>query len=155
MHTTKLAAALRATCCTLLAGTATVALACDPAKVIDEVTGAEEARYVAMVDGDFPSLDRLLGDDLTYTHSSALVDSKKTYVDSLKSGKVRYLRTVRSDLKVAPYGCIAIVTGRGDFDVTIDSAPMAVQIRFTNVWEKRDVGWQMIAWEATRIPPKP
>lgn len=128
---------------------------CDPAAVIVEVTAADEARYVAMVEDDFPALDRLLADDLIYTHSSALVDTKKSYVDSLKSGKVKYVKTERSSLKVTPYGCIAIVTGRGDFDVKMDGNPLAVQIRFTNVWEKRDAGWQMIAWQAARIPPKP
>ncbi|MCU0869294.1 MAG: nuclear transport factor 2 family protein [Burkholderiales bacterium] len=132
-----------------------VARACDPAAVIAEVTAADEARYVAMVDDDFPALDRLLADDLIYTHSSALVDTKKSYVASLQSGKVKYVKTDRSSLKVTPYGCIAIVTGRGDFDVTMDGNPLAVQIRFTNVWEKRSGGWQMIAWQATRIPPKP
>ena len=43
---------------------------------------------------------------------------------------------------------------RGDFKVTLDGKDIEVPLRFTNVWVKRDGGWQMVAWEATRIPAK-
>ncbi len=129
--------------------------ACEPDQVVADVTAADAARYRAMEAGDIPTLARYLGDDLIYTHSSALVDSKSTYIDSLRSGKVVYKQTRRSDLRVSPYGCTAVVTGRGDFGVSIEGKDVDVQLRFTNVWVKNPEGWQMVAWEATRIPPKP
>jgi ketosteroid isomerase-like protein len=129
--------------------------ACEPGQVLAEVAGADAERYKAMENGDLPTLARYLGDDLIYTHSSAAVDSKATYIDSLRSGKVVYKQTRRSDLRVSPYGCTAVMTGRGDFSVIIDGKDVEVQLRFTNVWVKNPEGWQMVAWEATRIPPKP
>jgi ketosteroid isomerase-like protein len=132
-----------------------LAVACEPGHVVAEVAGADAERYKAMENGDLPTLARYLADDLIYTHSSAVVDSKETYIDSLRSGKVVYKQTRRSDLRVSPYGCTAVMTGRGDFSVTIDGKGVEVQLRFTNVWVKNPEGWQMVAWEATRIPPKP
>lgn len=129
--------------------------ACEPGQVVADVTAADADRYRAMEAGDIPALAKYLGDDLIYTHSSALVDSKETYIDSLRSGKVVYKQTRRSDLRVSPYGCTAVMTGRGDFGVSIDGKDVDVQLRFTNVWVKNPEGWQMVAWEATRIPPKP
>lgn len=129
--------------------------ACEPGKVVAEVTAADAERYRVMENGDLPALAGFLGDDLIYTHSSALVDSKETYIDSVRSGKVVYKQTRRSDLRVSPYGCTAVMTGRGDFSVSIDGKDVEVQLRFTNVWVKNPAGWQMVAWEATRIPPKP
>lgn len=129
--------------------------ACEPGQVVAEVTGADAGRYQAMENRDIPTLARYLGDDLIYTHSSALVDSKESYIDSLRSGKVVYKQTRRTDLRVSPYGCTAVMTGRGDFSVSIDGKDVEVQLRFTNVWVKNPEGWQMVAWEATRIPPKP
>lgn len=129
--------------------------ACEPGQVVADVTAADAERYSAMESGDIPKLAKYLGDDLIYTHSSALVDSKETYIDSLRSGKVVYKQTRRSDLRVSPYGCTAVMTGRGDFGVSIDGKDVDVQLRFTNVWVKNPEGWQMVAWEATRIPPKP
>ncbi len=131
------------------------ALACEPGQVMAEVLGADAERYKAMENRDLATLSRYLGDDLIYTHSSALVDSKDSYVESLRSGKVVYKQTRRSDLRVSPYGCTAVLTGRGDFSVTVDGKDIEVQLRFTNVWVKNPEGWQMVAWEATRIPPKP
>lgn len=132
-----------------------VSAACEPGQVMAEVLGADAERYKAMENRDLATLSRYLGDDLIYTHSSAVVDSKASYVESLRSGKVVYKQTRRSDLRVSPYGCTAVMSGRGDFSVTVDGKDIDVQLRFTNVWVKNPEGWQMVAWEATRIPPKP
>lgn len=132
-----------------------VSLACEPGQVMAEVIGADAERYKAMENRDLATLSRYLGDDLIYTHSSAVVDSKDSYVESLRSGKVVYKQTRRSDLRVSAYGCTAVMSGRGDFSVTVDGKDIDVQLRFTNVWVKNPEGWQMVAWEATRIPPKP
>jgi len=132
-----------------------VAAACEPGQVAAEVLGADAERYKAMENRDLATLARYLGEDLIYTHSSALVDSKDSYVESLRSGKVVYKQTRRSDLRVSPYGCAAVMSGRGDFSVAVDGKDIEVQLRFTNVWVKNPEGWQMVAWEATRIPPKP
>lgn len=139
----------------LAAGLPGFAAACEPGQVMAEVLGADAERYKAMENRDLATLSRYLGDDLIYTHSSAVVDSKESYVDSLRSGKVVYKQTRRSDLRVSPYGCTAVMSGRGDFSVTVDGKDIEVQLRFTNVWVKNPEGWQMVAWEATRIPPKP
>lgn len=135
--------------------TGSMARACEPGQAVAEVIGADAERYRAMVNRDMPALGRYLGDDLVYTHSSALVDSKESYIASLASGKVVYRQTDRHDVHVAPYGCAAVVTGRGVFQVTVDGKDMTVDLRFTNVWQKRANGWEMVAWQATRIPPKP
>jgi hypothetical protein len=128
--------------------------ACDRARVADEIATADANRYAALVAGDLAAVARYLGDELTYTHSSSVVDTKEAYLDALRSGKVVYRQTERSDVKITPYGCVGVMTGRGDFKVTLDGKDIDVPLRFTNVWVMRDGGWQMVAWEATRIPAK-
>ncbi len=139
----------------VLAGMPMLGMACEQSQVVAEVIGADAERYKAMENRDMPTLARYLADDLVYTHSTAVVDSKATYIESLRSGKVHYKHTVRSDVRVIPYGCTAVMTGRGDFKVAVDGKDIEVALRFTNVWVMNDEGWQMVAWEATRIPPKP
>ena len=130
------------------------ALACDAASVADEVLAADADRYKGLVTGDLAKVGKYLGDDLIYTHSSSVVDSKESYLDSIRSGRVVYRQTERSDIRIKAYGCTGVMTGRGDFKVTLDGKDIDVPLRFTNVWVKRDGGWQMVAWEATRIPAK-
>jgi hypothetical protein len=60
----------------------------------------------------------------------------------------------RSDVTVRTYGCLAIITGLGNFDVTVDGKDISVEIRFHSVWAKRAAGVQFVSWEATRVPPK-
>jgi len=120
----------------------------------DEALAAEDARYAAQTGDDFDALQRLIGDDLIYIHSSAVVDNKASYIDSQKSGAVKYRAMRRSDTKVRTYGCVAIITGLGNFDVTVKGQDLAVEIRFHSVWAKRDRGLEFISWEATRTPAK-
>ncbi|MEO8628901.1 MAG: nuclear transport factor 2 family protein [Betaproteobacteria bacterium] len=127
---------------------------CSGTITAEEALKAEDARYTAQTTNDFAALDRLLGDDLSYTHSSALVDSKASYIESLRSGAVKYRVMKRSDVKVRTYGCIGIITGTGNFDVTVKGQDLSVEIRFTSIWAKRNSGIQFVSWESTRIPPK-
>jgi hypothetical protein len=120
----------------------------------DEALAAEDARYAAQTGDDFASLKKLLGDDLVYIHSSAVVDTKASYIDSQKGGTVKYRVMRRSDVKVRTYGCVAIITGLGNFDVTVKGEDVAVEIRFHSIWAKRDNGLEFISWEATRTPAK-
>src|SRR5205814_7843551 len=83
----------------------------------DEAMSAETARYAAQTSNDFTAMERLFGDDLTYNHSSAATDNKATYIDSMRSGRVKY-RTMKpnGDVKARTYGCLAIITGTAVYE---------------------------------------
>jgi hypothetical protein len=138
----------------LSASSAALAENCGGPVTADEALASEDARYAAQMGDDFGALQKLLGDDLVYIHSSAVVDSKASYIESMKSGAVKYRVMRRSDVTVRTYGCIAIISGLGNFDVTVKGQDIAVEIRFHSVWAKLDQGLQFISWEATRTPPK-
>jgi hypothetical protein len=56
---------------------------------------------------------------------------------------------------VRTYGCLAIITGNAEFDVTTRGKDVSVQLRFHSVWAKRDQGVQFVSWQSTPVPPKP
>jgi uncharacterized protein DUF4440 len=120
----------------------------------DEALAAEDARYAAQTGDDFDALQKLIGNDLVYIHSSAVVDTKASYIESQKSGAVKYRVMRRSDTRVRTYGCVAIITGLGNYDVTVKGQDLAVEIRFHSIWAKRDQGLEFISWQATRTPQK-
>ena len=126
---------------------------CGGAVTAGEALAAEDARYAAQMGDDFGALQKLLANDLVYIHSSAVVDTKASYIESMKSGTVKYRVMRRSDVKVRTYGCVAIISGLGNFDVTVKGQDMAVEIRFHSIWAKRSQGLEFISWEATRTPP--
>jgi hypothetical protein len=118
----------------------------------DEALAAEDDRYNAQTANDFAAMERLFGNDLVYIHSSSVVDNKATYIDSMRSGTVKYRTMRRSGVTVRTYGCIAILSGQANFDVTVKGQDLSVELRFHTVWTKRDGGLQFVSWQATRVP---
>ena len=137
----------------LLSG-AVYAEECSGTVSAEEVLAAEDARYAAQTSDDFAAMDKLFAADLVYIHSSAVVDNKASYIDSMQSGNVKYRKMQRSDVAVRTYGCVAIITGLANFDVTVKGKDLAVEIRFHSIWASREKGLQFISWEATRTPAK-
>jgi len=127
---------------------------CTGSITAEEALSAEKARYAAQTSNDFPAMERLFGDDLQYNHATNIVDNKASYIESMRSGDVRYRIMNPSDVKVRTYGCIAIITGVGNYEVTIKGKDTPVEIRFHAIWAKRARGAQFVSWQATRFPPK-
>lgn len=126
------------------------ALVAQPAA--DAVRQAEAHRLQALLSRDFAALDRLLGADLTYTHSNAKVDDKTAYLEPFTSGRTRYVRLEPSEVVVRVYGDTAILTGRMLSVALVDGAESRTDLRFTSVWVNRDGRWQMVAWHSARLP---
>jgi hypothetical protein len=115
---------------------------------------AEDARYAAQMRNDFAAMEKLFGDDLVYSHSNAAVDNKKTYIESMRSGTVKYRVMKRSDVNVRTYGCVAVLTGKADFETTNQGQDSSVELRFHTLWVKRGDALQFVSWQSTRVPPK-
>ena len=113
---------------------------------------AEDARYEAQIENDLEALDGLFAKDLVYIHSSTVQDTKASFTESLRSGKVSYHTMERSDTKVRVFGNVAIITGKAVFEVTSRGRDMTLNLLFHAVWVQRDSGLQFVSWQATRLP---
>ena len=118
----------------------------------DEAQKAEDARYTAQTTNDFAAMQRLFADDLVYAHSSAAVDDKASFIETMRSGTTRYRAMRRSETKVRTYGCVAILTGKAEFQLTSRGQELTIPLRFSSVWLKRGGGLQFVSWQSTRVP---
>lgn len=130
------------------------AMPCAGALSVDEALAAEAARYRAQEANDFAALERMLGDDLVYIHSSTSRDSKASYLESLRSGAVRYHKMTMGDVNVRCYGALAVIAGRSTFQVTARGEDMTLDLLFHALWAQRPGGPQFVSWQATRLPAK-
>lgn len=121
---------------------------------VEEVLRAEEARYAAQMSNDFGAMDRLFADDLVYYHSSTVMDTKASFIESMRSGNVRYRKMTRGEVSTRVFGSVGIITGKGSFDVTARGQDMVLDLMFTVVWAKRNGALQFVSWQATRLPAK-
>lgn len=113
-----------------------------------EISALEDQRFRAQVAGDIPTLERLLSDQLVYTHSSASVDSKASFIESIETRRP-YQKVERSGEEVRLHGNTAVVTGQARIDL---NGGRQLNLRYTDVWVNGPNGWQMVAWQSTRLP---
>jgi len=128
---------------------------CSGAITAEEALRAEDARYAAQIANDFAAMERMFGDDLVYIRSiDGAAADKRAYIESMRSGNVKYRAMKRSDAKVRTYGCLAIITGFFELEATVRGADLSEQVRFHSLWAKRGQGVQFVSWQSTRVPPK-
>ena len=116
------------------------------------VLALDEERFDAQVAGDKARLEELLAEELHYTHSNALVDTKASYIDSIISGRVRYQQIESSGQNAAVFGDTAVCTGSATLHVTAGGHDRNLNLRYTDVWVRRSGAWQMVAWQSTLLP---
>ena len=75
------------------------------------VLEAQDRRFALTAGGDLDELERMLTDDMNYTHSSAAVDTKTEFLGALRSGTVRYLSIELEERTVRVYRDAGVVQG--------------------------------------------
>jgi ketosteroid isomerase-like protein len=123
-------------------------------KAEQQVLQAEKDRFAAMIKGDRAALTRLLADDLTYTHTNTLFETKEQFIKSVTSGAIDYVSVTPSetDWKVRLEGNIALVNGVAAVNVIDNGKDLKFKIRYTTVHRNSGGQWQLLAWQATRFP---
>jgi ketosteroid isomerase-like protein len=116
-----------------------------------DILALEDERFGAMVARDFARLQLLVHDDLMYTHSSGVVDGKASWLDSMKSGRVKYKSASCTERKVRLYGDTALITGRAQIEAEIAGQAKTLRLLFLNAWTKSPRGWQFVAWQSTPL----
>ena len=129
---------------------------CGGAVTPDEALKAEDARYKALLSGDFSALEKMFGEELYYSHSDGALNTKRIFLDNLKKNPSKYNSLTRHNATVKTYGCVAIISG----DMTIATntgegkEPHASYLRFTTVWVKRTTGLEFVHWQSTPLKEK-
>jgi hypothetical protein len=116
-----------------------------------ELLRLDEERSHAMTTADTATLERLMSDDIVYTHSSGRLDSKKSFIASIASGTVKYRRILRKEVAMNLREGFAILTGAVEIDVETGGRVLNLNLRFSNIWERTAQGWQQIGWQSTPI----
>ena len=112
------------------------------------ILSLEAKRIAAMVSRDLATLEPILADDLSYSHSSGRTDTKASFLELVRSG--HYLDVDFPKRDVVSCGNAAIVRGRAQMRVHHDGSDLSYPILFMEVYAFRDGRWQLIAWQATR-----
>ncbi len=118
------------------------------------IVQAERALYRAMIAQDFEQLEALLADDLSYVHSTGVLESKRGYLAGVANGLYEYEHIESHDVVTSNHGDIAVQTGTVEMSVGARGQPKDVlRLIFTLLWTQRAGRWQLSRRQTTRIPP--
>ena len=119
-----------------------------------EILNLESKRIAAMVNKDIATLDTILADDLSYTHSGGRTDTKTSFLAFIQSSESPYLGVDYSNTEVIPSGNAVIVRGRAQIRLGggLSGQHLSYPVLFLDVYALRNGAWQMVAWQATRLP---
>ncbi|MDO9437660.1 nuclear transport factor 2 family protein [Hydrogenophaga sp.] len=116
------------------------------------IESADDARIRALVNADFAALERALADELVYVHSNAFVDSKRSYLDGLRAGHVRFLGVSREHTRVRLVGGVALLDCSAVLRFEIKGRARDARSRVMSAWVLRDGRWQMAHYHSTSLP---
>jgi hypothetical protein len=137
----------------LLCILAPVVVAAQSADEIEVQAQVEKLRQ-AMIRPDKAILQSLAADELSYGHSSGMVEGKKEFVDEFVLGKSVFTAIAIEDQTIRMAGDAAIVRHRLIGDSFNKEVPAKVDIIIMMVWQKQNGEWKLLARQAAKIPPE-
>jgi len=109
-----------------------------------EVSAAVAKWLASSQDGDFTALRKLVADDFIGTTFSGEVVSKEDVAP--QGGGGSFPEGAVQDLHVRVYGDTAVAIG-----ALVFKSNQPGTLRFTEVWTRRQTGWQMVAAHLSRV----
>ena len=131
--------------------TASAQTQADQKAVIDTL----ELMAKATVARDAATLEKVYGDDVTYSHSSGATQTKAEVLAGIRGNTVNVFMKF-SEMTVRIYGDVALAKGICDFR---NGPPTAILDNHLNIlWvlarrPQGPLGWQIVARQTTRIGP--
>lgn len=134
--------------CCLLSSSSTFAQSADEKEIADRV----ETLRKALMTPDKTILEGLAAEELSYGHSTGLIEDKTAFVDALVTGKSKLSEIIFSDQTIKIAGNAAIVRHKMTADLNNNNTLTKVDIFVLLVWQKQNGKWKLLARQAARKP---
>jgi ketosteroid isomerase-like protein len=139
----------------LLSGLSLFAAPPDP-QAVKEVMAASDAWKLAMMKKDAAGLQKLMHEDMIYSHSSGMMQTKADVIKATTTGKTVIEAMDFSETTVRVYGNMALIRANVEMRNATDGKATTYHTNVLHVWLKGPDGWQMVSRQATQLsPPTP
>lgn len=98
------------------------------------------------------SLAALLHEDVYYIHSNGWKENKKEVLENLHSDKLRYHKVTVTESDCRVIGDMAIVTGKGIFQVSMEGTLLEIKLYYTEVYTTSENTMRLVSRHACRLP---
>ena len=106
----------------------------------------------AMISKDKSMLDKLTADELSFGHSTGVVENKSEFVNNVLSGPTTFFKIDISNQSVNPAGDVAIVRNISSISGTSKGQPLEIKIGVLMIWKKQGDNWKLLARQGYKLP---
>ena len=118
------------------------------------IKSIEQEMLTALLKGDISANERYLAHDVVFTGPDGEVLDKTRLNADLKSGALKMQSSTFSDMKVRVHGDTAVVTYGTTDKGTYKGKDISGQFRWTDVFERRNGNWQVVATHGSQVQKK-
>jgi ketosteroid isomerase-like protein len=121
----------------------------------DEEAVAEkvEAFRKAQIAADAKALDALCADELSYSHSSGVVQDKAAFIAGSTDGKSKFTSLDYQDVKIRVVGPVAVVRFHwlGEQESVPDGKKSSTNLHILMNWLKQGSDWKLLSRGSTKL----
>lgn len=118
-----------------------------------QVNAAVEKLKLAMVSGERAALESIAADQLSYGHSSGLVETKAQFVEKIASGASDFVTIELKNQTISISGNTAIVRHELHATTNDNNKPGEAHIRIMLVFQKQGKEWKLLGRQAVKMTP--
>lgn len=115
------------------------------------IDAAEKSWASAITHNDFATLEKVLAEELIYTHSSGRTDTKREYIDSMKTGRVKYESLTYESSSVKVLGQTALLSAKATVKLVSGGKPQELKLSFLHVYMNQKGSWRMVGHQSARL----
>jgi propanediol utilization protein len=117
-----------------------------------EIELSIDALNKAMISQDKSTLEKLTAEELSYGHSTGLVENKSSFENNILTGPDRFSSIEMSNQDIKISGNIAIVRNIGVIKGTTKGTVLDVRIGILMIWQKQGEQWKLLARQGYKLP---
>ena len=104
----------------------------------------------ALIAKDSMALSKLLADDVTYGHTSGIIQTKQELIHDITTSVQDYKSIEPSNMNIRVYDNSAIVTMNSHVNLLYKNNPVDMNMFVTLVWIKENGDWKLEARESVK-----
>jgi hypothetical protein len=116
-----------------------------------DIESSIDALNKATISQDKPMLDKLTAEELSYGHSTGLVENKTAYLKDILTGPTHFFQIDNADQTINLADDVAIVRNICSIKGTKDGAPLDIKIGILMIWKKAGADWKLVARQGYKL----
>lgn len=120
-------------------------------KAESEIINLSNTKFRWQLEGKLDSLSNLFDDKIILQHASGKIQSKKEYLETLKSGMLVYKKIDVNENNVRIFGKTAVLIGKVDFSITLNGEKKDFNFLYTEVYAKNKKSWSLVLYAFQKI----